>query len=192
MTYADRSTVVAFAAALDGISANPANPEARAHYLDTIAPGETPARAAEMACMSGCALIARAVLRAFCDHPLLAAPYVTGRAVADVAAIARDAGALHPPGRALEPGDVVIVGGGADGGGPEHVWLALCLRGDGAWDGLDGGQRDAAGHQAVKVRVHHVEGGYDRAHDDGAGGGVRRKVRAVVDVERVVAAFGRG
>jgi hypothetical protein len=181
-----RHELVAFAAALDGCSANPADPVDRARYLDLIAPYETSERAAEMANMSGCALVARGILRALgVKHPLLDAPYVTGHAMVDLVQIARDAGALHGPDYAPEPGDFVIVGGGADGGGPEHVWMCLP---DG--QGVDGGQRDAEHYQCVRIRKHDVDDGWDAAHDDGVRGFARRKVRFVIDCEQVLAALG--
>jgi len=191
MIYAGRSTLVAFAAALDGFSASPSDPVGRAAYLGLIAPGESPSRADGMAQMSGCALVARAVLRAFIQHPLLDTPYVTGHAVSDVVAIAREAGALRGPERMPEPGDLVVVGGGTDGGGPEHVWIALAPAGDGRIDGIDGGQRGRDGSQLVKMRQHELADGYDRAFDDGAGGSARRKVRFVIDSDAVVARFAK-
>lgn len=69
-----RPAVTAYVRTLAGLSASEPT---RAAYLDLIAPGETPTRAAEMALMSGCALVARAVLRAFVAHPLLTQPYRT-------------------------------------------------------------------------------------------------------------------
>jgi hypothetical protein len=178
-----RPELVAFAAALDGIGANPARDRAR--YLDLIAPNETPERAAEMAGMWGCALVARGILRAFITHPIFAAPYRDRRAMSDLVDIARDAGALHPPSRVPEPGDFVIVGGGEDGGGPEHVYMALP---DG--DGVDGGQRDDAGYQVIRIRKHELRDGWDSARDDGHPAGRPRRVRWVVDCEQVLAALG--
>lgn len=192
MIYADRSTIVAFAAALDGLSASPSDPVGRAAYLWLVAPGESPSRADGMATMSGCALVARAVLRHFIDHPLLEQPYRTAQAMADLVAIAREADALHGPERVPEPGDLVVVGGGTDGGGPEHVWICLAPTGDGRLDGIDGGQRGRDGSQLVKMRQHELADGYDRAFDDGAGGSARRKVRFVIDTEKVIERFGRG
>lgn len=192
-----RHEIVAFAAMLPGLGANPGDPESRARYLELVAPGESESRAAEMATMSGCALVCRGIWRAFIAHPILEAPYITGRAMADLVTIAREAGALHPwPSRIPEAGDVIIVGGGADGGGPEHAWLALTVDVDEdaaslAASGIDGGQRDAAGFQVVKEREHVMGQGRDRAHDDGAPGGAARRVRYVIDVEAVLERFGR-
>jgi len=175
-----RVEVVAYAAALDGLGVA----SDRERYLDLIAPGETPQRAADMAAMSGCALVAAGVLRACgVEHPSLAAPYRVGDAVARLVRIARERGALHGPERVPEPGDLVIVGGGADGGGPEHVWIALSSPEDDVIDGIDGGQRDGSGRQEIRAREHRIVDGLDQAYDDGVASRVRRRVRYVIDVE---------
>lgn len=192
-----RHEVVAFAAMLPGLGANPADGEARARYLELVAPGESAARAAELSTMSGCALVVRGIWRAFIAHPIMERPYVTGKAMSDLVQIAREAGALHPwPARIPEAGDVIIIGGGADGGGPEHAWIALSVSVDEdaaslAASGIDGGQRDAAGFQVVKEREHVMGQGRDRATDDGAQGGAARRVRYVIDTETVLERFGR-
>jgi len=189
-----RPELVAFAAMLADLGANPCDLVERQRYFELVAPGEAPARATEIATMSGCALVCRGILRAFIQHPILDAPYRTGRAMADLIGIAVEAGALHGPERVPEPGDLVVVGGGADGGGPEHVWIALTVE---AFDeqlvagAIDGGQRDADGHQVVRERKHVLGAGYDLARDDGAPGGAPRRVRFVVDVEAVLERFGR-
>lgn len=192
-----RPEVVAYATMLADLGANPADPVNRAAYLQLIAPGETPDRADELATMSGCGLVCRGVLGEFVAHPLLEPPYHTGKVLEQLVTIAREAGALHGPERIPEPGDLVLVGGGRDGGGPEHVWVALTVEPDPhdehslAVEGLDGGQRDAAGHQVVKLRKHVLGAGYDKASDDGAPGSTTRKVRHVIDLEAVIDAFGR-
>jgi hypothetical protein len=179
-----RPELVAFAAALDGLSANPSSDRGR--YLDLIAHGESDVRAAQMALMSDCGLVARGILQELgVQHVRLYAPYVTGHAMSDLVAVARDAGALHGPERTPEPGDFVIVGGGVDGGGPEHVWMCLP---DG--EGVDGGQRDAEHYEAIRIRKHDIDDGWDAAHDDGVRGFARRKVRWVIDCEQVLAALG--
>ncbi len=176
-----RDDVANFAKSLAGMSVNPRDSEARAAYLALIAPGETPARAAEMGTMSGCALVARAVLRRFCAHPILDAPYRTGRAMSDLVQIAVDADAarrsrMFPFWSAIDVGDIVIVGGGFDGGGPEHTWIALA-----GGFGIDGGQKDPNGWQHILERSHYVSAGRDGA----------RVIRYVLDVEAILRAFGR-
>jgi hypothetical protein len=188
-----RPTLTSYARSLAGLSA--AGPT-RAAYLELIAPGETPARAVEMALMSGCALTCRAVLRHFIDHPILAARYRTGDAVADLVHIGREAGALRPLGAEPEAGDIVVVGGGTDGGGTEHAWTVLEVRRVGYEPavcivGLDGGQRaaelgaDGKGAQCIRIRERLWRDGMDVVE-----GGSARKVRFVINAALVLARFG--
>ncbi len=190
-----REDICNHARTLAGLSADPANALTRRVYLDTIAPGETPARAAEMALMSGCALTCRAILRRFIVHPILEAPYRDRQAMSDLVSIGNNAGAAYWAGRAewVKPGDMLIVGGGEDGGGPEHAWTALsCVANpypDGGLllDGLDGGQRteDAGRHQCIVQRDHELRDGWDITAT------YRRRVRYVIDVMAIVGRFGR-
>ena len=193
-----RGRLTAYARTLDGLSANPNDTDRRAAYLDVIAPVETPSRAAEMARCSGCALVARGILRRFIEHPILAAQYRDTHAMSDLVEIARGAGAVHGPDRTPEPGDLVIVGGGADGGGPEHVYMVLDVQpdpyDDGGWlvTGLDGGQRDAGGCQLVIQRDHIIGHGRDRGtRANDPGGGSTRLVRFVLDTGAILDRFGR-
>ena len=185
-----RDDVVAFARSLAGLSADPARPAIRETYRALVAPGESGARANEIERMSGCALTCRGILRRFVQHPLLERPYRTGDAVADLVAIARAAGALRPPSVTPREGDMLIVGGGADGGGPEHAWTTLFavespyVDGGLLVTGLDGGQR-AGGYQAIALRDHHLLDGRD-VTTTGA-----RLVRWVLDVEVIIERFGR-
>lgn len=186
-----RPAVTAFARGLADMGANPADPDRRSAYLAMIAPGETPARAAGMADMSGCALVARAILRRFIVHPILERTYRDQHAVSDLVQIAIDARALRSP-LIPQEGDIVIVGGGSNGGGPEHAWTCLDVTGD-PYDagngllvtGLDGGQRDDAGLECIRVVDRELRGGVDHTEHGG------RVVRWVVDVQRVVEKFGR-
>ncbi len=186
-----RDDITSFALSLSGLSADPAAPFSRRVYLDTIAPGETPARAAEMARMSGRALTCRSVLRRFIAHHLLDGPYRTGRAVTDLFVIATQADAIEFVLRDPLPGDMLIVGGSAELGGPEHAWTALSVVAnpypDGGLllDGLDGGQRDAGGHQCIVQRDHELRDGWDITAT------YRRRVRYVIDTMAIVARFGR-
>ncbi len=185
-----REDIVAFSRALAGLSADPADELTRRVYLDTIAPRETPARAAEMAQMSGCALTCRAILRRFIRHPILEKPYRDRRAVSDLLQIAKDAGALLPL-HEVARGDMFIVGGAESDGGPEHAWTALSVVAnpypDGGLllDGLDGGQRNAGGHQLIEVRAHELRDGWNITAT------YRRRVRYVIDVMAIVARLGR-
>jgi hypothetical protein len=200
-----REDICTHARSLAGLSADPADALTRTVYLDTVAPGETPTRAAEMARMSGCALTCRAILRKFIVRPILEQPYRDRRAVSDLVEIAGDADALtviYAPGNShqlhlleAEPGDMLIVGGGEDGGGPEHAWTALSCVDDPGYDpgvgylidGLDGGQRteDAGRHQWIVQRDHELRDGWDITST------YRRRVRYVIDVMAVVGRFGR-
>lgn len=188
-----REDIVTAARSLAGLSADPSDALTRRVYLDTIAPGETPARAGEMARMSGCALTCRAILRRFIKHPILEAPYRDRQAVSDLVEIAAEAHALRSSIPTVQPGDMLIVGGSEDGGGPEHAWTALSVVAnpypDGGLllDGLDGGQRteDAGRHQWIVQRDHELRDGWDITAT------YRRRVRYVIDVMAIVGRFGR-
>lgn len=193
-TRSIRDDVVDFARTLINLGANPTNAEARARYLELIAPGETAARAAELAECSGCELTGRGIWRRFILHPILEAPYRDRQAGADLLAIARAAGASTVGlARWPERGDVVIVGGGADGGGPEHAWTSLGVEGDSSehargiekHEGLDGGQLDDDGKQLILVRRHQLRRGLDTTSS------YARRVRCVLDVKKIIGAFGR-
>jgi hypothetical protein len=194
MVNTTRRDIVAHARGLAGLSADPDCALTRALYIDTVAPGETIRRSDEMAKMSGCALTcARGILRRFILHAILEAPYRDRRAVSDLVQIAKDADALLPLSATPQPGDMLIVGGGEDGGGPEHAWTALsCIESpypDGGLllDGLDGGQRteDAGRHQWIVQRDHELRDGWDITST------YRRRVRYVIDVMAIVGRFGR-
>ncbi len=163
-----RRSFVELADAMCGVGAAP---DRREEYLALVAPDEPPAMREAMTTaivgggrgMSGCALVVRGLWRrAGVVHPRLAAPYVIGRAVQDVYAIAKEAGALRGASSLLAapplPGDVFCVDA------PEHVGIVVevtdvdQVRGGGAIGGgvqiasVDGGQRDAAGWQLVRRR----------------------------------------
>lgn len=194
-----RDDVVAYAHTLDGLGAAPADPDRRAAYLDVIARDESPERCNEMARMSGCELVMRGILRRFIRHPRLEARYISGRAGADLLEIARQAGGAFAWRRkAPEPGDILIIGGGTDGGGPEHAYMVLSVGPDPDDDdvllihGLDGGQRDDDGFQIITTREHVLRQGTDRASDgNDPGGGARRKIRFVLDLAAILERFER-
>jgi hypothetical protein len=203
MTDDIRSQVVTYGRTLAGLSADPAWPFLRGDYLDTIAPGETPSRANEMAKMSGCALTCRAILRRFIRHPILEAPYRDRQAVSDLMRIAQGAEAVtviswpdaprRPDRFEVQPGDMLIVGGGLSGDGSEHAWTVLDVVADPGYEvspgllvtGLDGGQRDAGGHQLIALRDHEIRDGWDVTSTG------RRRIRYVLDVAAIVTRFGR-
>ena len=189
--------VVAFAHSLAGLTADPARPECRTRYLDVIARGETFERAADMATLSGCALTMRGVLREFITHPFLDSPYVTGHAMSDLVQIAHEAGAVRPR---LDPqlGDVVIIGGGTDGGGPEHTFMVTSINVDPdprtpaeareVLTVIEGGQRDAGRFACIIQRDHEID---DHSGLDHAPGSAPRKVRFVLDTGAILERFGR-
>jgi hypothetical protein len=182
-----RADVVRLARLLDGLSASETDPDVRARYLALVAPGEEAQKAAEMARMSGCALVARGILREVLEHELLERTYRIGHAMSDLVEIARRAGGFYDyADRIPEPGDLVIVGEGA----AEHVWIAVELLGDDGrdcldFDGLDGGQVDEHGAQCIRLRRHELARGVDRT------GGRNRDAHYVLDLDAMLRAFGR-
>ena len=174
-----RQDVVDFARPLAGLSADPACHVKRAMYIALVAPGETEARGAEMAQMSGCELLMlRGVIGTFIDHPLLDRPYVTGNAGRDLLQVGREADAVRPAGELPEPGDVVLVN--TPDGHHEHVWLWV-----GDDEGIDGGQRDAKGFESIALRTHCFRDGMDITST------YSRKVIVVLDVEKILARFAK-
>ncbi len=179
-----RKGLVELARSLDGVGMS----SARGRYLGLVGDGETPQRASELAALSGCALVVRGMWRALgLQHPILRVPYRTGRAVADLVEIAVGAGALleaRDELPAMYEGDVVIVGGGHEHGGPEHVWTVLDAtgqdypeRGTHLIAGLHGGQRDEHGAQCIRWKMHEITGA--PPVDDG------RRVRWAINLDAV-------
>lgn len=168
-----------------GLTADPAqdNGYLRQAYLEFIAPGETPQRQAEMARMSGCALVVAGIWRRIgVRHPLLDAPYVDETAVSRLWEIALRAGATRSwiSLGELRIGDVVRVAH------PEHVWTAT---GGESWDhahyaGVDGGQLDGE-YQCVRKVLRWIELGKEKRHGDRD-----RVVMDRIDVRKVIEAFG--
>lgn len=184
---ADRITVIAFAAALDGIGANPEDPDKRDRYTSLIAPHETPEQTANMAHLWGCGLVNRGILYEFIQHPRLENPYRDQMALTDLVEIGEQANASKPTTDTPEPGDILIVGGGPEHGGPWHTYICLP---DGT--GLDGGQKDEDGYQIIRIRQHSTAGGWDTAQDDQSGKGrIRRRIRHLFDLSAILDRFGR-
>lgn len=156
-----RERIVAHVRGLVGLSA----PEAA--YLDAICACalDRSTRAEQLATMSSCALVVRAMWAALgIVHALLAAPYRIGMAVVDVVVVARAAGALRPATSRPREGDVVILDG------PEHVLTVTGWRGD-VLLSVDGGQ--GPGGRAIAER--------ERAWSPGWLGG--RRILHVIDAD---------
>lgn len=107
---------------------------------------------AALCAMSGCGLLVRGRFRRWlwrrCGiiHPRLGGrPYVVGEAVADVVAVAREAGAYRGPTYDYGAGDVVVLGA------PEHV-LTVVQRAGAMVASVDGGQRTGEGAETVTRR----------------------------------------
>ena len=118
-------------------------------FMDLVAPGEAPARQREMASLdSTCGLACRGWLgpaNLGLEDPRLVAPYHDTRVNSDLAAMAREAGALVTIAEA-EPGDIVIIGA------PEHVFIIEEIRGV-ALSTLQGGERDPVHHAQCIARM---------------------------------------
>lgn len=161
-------------------------PETREAYLDLIAPCPAdrvnPRICSALGAMSSCALVVRGLLaRANVKHPILLAPYRTGRAVSDVVEIAREADALRDGDHEPVVDDVMVLEG------PEHVLTIVGARKDPSailptLCSIDGGQRDGGGFEAVLRR----ERGYDVSARTLGG----RKVVYVVEAAVLLARWG--
>ncbi len=150
-----RQQAVDIALSFVGCSAAPATRAAYTGLLCTAAADYTdPAARTEASQQSGCA---RTVLgfwfNAGLRHPLLLERYRRGLAVVDVQMVARAGSAWRPVTWPLGAGDVVIIDGPA---GP-HVLTALASPDEaGAFDTVEGGQRDGGGFEAILRRRRHV------------------------------------
>ncbi len=112
-------------------------------YLDFIAFGEGPVMRKAAASMSGCGLVARAILRCygFAD-PELRAPYQTGSALRCLVVVGKRHHVWHGPDTTLLPGDVVIIGVDPPTpqfGGPGHVLTVVSVNKNQVVS-VDGGQ----------------------------------------------------
>lgn len=121
-------------------------------FMDLVAQGETPARAREMAAMSTCGLALRGWLYELgLADPRLAAPYHTGKVNSDLAAMAREAGALLSTLDDAGPGDIIFLGA------PEHVFVIESV--DGAvMSTIQGGEKDESGAQCIARMTRSVHG----------------------------------
>lgn len=182
-----RARATSFALSLAGLT----HPDPR--YSALVAPGETKARAAEMARMSGCALVVAAVWRAVgIERPSLAAPYKDRTAVSRLMVIAHAANAWIPYSDAAQPcpGDAVLLEG------PEHVYIAITSwrdpYGDLVLDGIDGGQLDGYGAQKIEHKTHEWSGNRESAYPVGheERRGLTRPVLGWICLARVAEKFG--
>ena len=143
-----RGEIVAAAEALVGMK------QADELYQTLLYPYDEPAEAKRMALsQSGCALACMAILRVCgCRDARLLRPYAeqVGQAVAIVVGIARSRGAWMDAQRWTAdrvfpgPGDMVLIGGTGDYGGPEHVFTITDISADGLIGSVDAGQPDIA------------------------------------------------
>ena len=158
-------------------------------YLSLIADGERPGMRDAMKTMSGCALFIRGLWRALGVQDVwLGPPYKIGMAIADVVRTGSKHAAFRPLDQLPEPGDVVLIGGGADGGGSEHVFLVVNAEHKSVGidiESMDGGQLDGAGKQLIIGKARHWE--RKRAATWDHCGTRIRKVRRVIDVSKIPA-----
>lgn len=127
-----------------GCSARPDDVE---RYNDLIAHSETPDRAAQLDRESSCALTIRGLWREYgVRDPRVDQAYHDTRAIADLVAMAREAGAWRTGHLdELGAGDFVLLGGS------EHVLTVVAIAA-GTIHSIDGGQRDDHGFEAVLER----------------------------------------
>lgn len=104
--------------------------------------------------ISSCALVVRGLLRkAGLRHPRLAENYKIGKAMEDIAVIAREYDAYHPGNTGVrpKPGWVAQVG---PVGGSGHVFTIISVKAVGGKihiTSVDGGQKDGTGAQATRT-----------------------------------------
>ena len=92
-----RARAVSVARSVVSLGANPSDPESRQKYIELIAPGEQPAMQAEMATMSGCALVVAGIWRQLgVTSNDLDPPYRIGSAISRLIRIADKVGAWVP------------------------------------------------------------------------------------------------
>jgi hypothetical protein len=191
-----RPSAVAHALSWRDIVADPrAATDGWPRYRDIVARGESDARADELAGphTSGCGLVARGYWSQVLARPpaYLLAPYVTGRALADVAEAARHAEAIVGP-LDVEPGDVIHVGKSA--GGVEHAYIVTSAVGTGSMNevqvvSVDGGQR-VNGWEAIEERRRSLVLAADGTWWDDEVLGPRRPVLACYSLALLAEAFG--
>lgn len=140
----DRVQVICrIANAVVGLGADDNPPGRRKAYLDFIAAGSSPAARDAMAQMSGCGLVARAILRCYgLGDPELRAPYQFGSALSSIVTVARRHGVWHGADSCPQAGDVVLIGVDPTTpafGGPGHALTTLACD-QARITSVDGGQ----------------------------------------------------
>lgn len=140
-----RERIVSIARGYAGVSVR----DNREAYLGLVAPEEIEAKSRDSFAhpnVSGCALVARGVLRLAGIKnegaaSVLFKPYVWGNAVVDCVNLGKAVPggwvpAFQAKGRVPQPGDLLLIGP------PEHVCLITEQLAEDTWESIDGGQRD--------------------------------------------------
>ena len=112
-------------------------------FMALIATGETEALARAMCAMSTCGLFVRGLLlESGATDQRVVAPYQDGKVMSDIAAMAREAGALLSDLCSAEPGDLIMLSN------PEHLFVLESLDGS-TLNSIQGGEKDASGVQII-------------------------------------------
>ena len=135
---------------------------------------------------SGCALTIAGFLRLMGYKSDVLHRYAIGMAIVNLGVIAsREKASVGPS--IPQPGDWVRVGGEADGGGETHVFLVTdvsrVFEGTCTVTVIEGGQRDEYGEEIIQENAHSWSCAYGVWWD--RHGATRRKVRDVVDIEKL-------
>lgn len=189
-----RDDLITLALTARGLSAAP---RTHAAYQELIAPASIYTSSAEhtrlredMTKMSGCGLTVLGLLRLLgVDDDVLYRPYVPGRAIADLCALAKRHGALDVSptwSQWFTAGQIYLQG---PLGGGEHVGVVVGSLGvDIGVITVDGGQRTAGGFQVIRERRRALRrlispsGAFIRATD---AAGAWRPAIAVIDPEKL-------
>ena len=180
-----RQAIVDYAKTLDGLSADPADPEACSAYIELVAPGETGPRVWELIADSDCGLVAAGIWRECLGRcpDSLEPPYKTQMALVNLRTAALAAGAVHSAHEVasgayiIQPGDLVHVG--RNGAACEHVYTRLDER-----HSIDGGQRDGMRFEDIAIKERWLEGTTDVLAN-----GTRRPLLEVYDWEALAAYY---
>ncbi|WP_437320228.1 hypothetical protein [Sorangium sp. So ce385] len=187
-----RDKAVEISRGVVGLTADANKPESRLRYIALIAPGETKARATELATDSGCGLVVAGIWRELgVKARQLTPPYVTGTAIRRLRELALAANAWVPFKQGAHPdrGDMVLVGDN-HAGGPEHVFTVVSV--DNGSQGpeiesVDGGQIEH-GYQIVQLKRRVWRGNRDvvlSGSAPGAAAGTGRVIQGWADVSRL-------